>query len=165
VSSGRRPTRTLEFTPPDDGEVTAALAQLRATGDGWINLLPGIPEDFVDEDQPSGIFAFFGARAAPVTMATVMPARKDRRASEGVTIGVMHPTGGKAAARLAEAGIELPAGWVVRQDHARRGLLVRTPASVSEDNVVAWCVRAGTELCRAPMTGQWRAVVYLPRAA
>ena len=37
-------------------------------------------------------------------MATVMPPKKDRRATEGVTVGLMHPTGGKAVARLAEAG-------------------------------------------------------------
>jgi hypothetical protein len=27
---------------------------------------------------------------------------------------------------------------------------------------VEWSVRAGTALCRAEMTGRWRAVVYLP---
>ncbi len=40
-----------------------------------------------------------------------------------MTIGLMHPTGHKAVARLAEAGVAVPDGWVVRQDHARRGLL------------------------------------------
>ena len=53
----------------------------------------------------------------------------------------MHPTGGKAVARLAEAGVTVPDGWVVRQDHARRGLLLRTPVDAAEADVVAWCVR------------------------
>ena len=160
--SSRRATKTIEFTPPDVVGVADALAQLRAAGNGWVNLLPGIDEDAVDVEPPSGLFAFFGNRVPPVTMATVMPAKPDRRDTEGMTVGLMHPTGAKALARLAEVGVGLPDGWVVRQDHVRRGLVLRTPVDASEADVISWCVRAGTALCRAEMTGQWRAVVYLP---
>ncbi len=160
--SSRRETRTLEFAPPEVAAVAAALAELRAAGSGWVNLLPGIDEDAVDVDPPTGLFAFFGNRTPPVTMATVMPAKKERRDAEGMSVGLMHPTGAKAVARLAEVGITVPEGWVVRQDHVRRGLVMRTPVDADEAEVVAWCVRAGTALCRAEMTGEWRAVVYLP---
>ena len=160
--SSRRATKTIEFTPPDVAGVADALAQLRSAGSGWVNLLPGIDEDAVDVEPPSGLFAFFGNRAPPVTMTTVMPPKQDRRQSEGMTVGLMHPTGGKAVARLAEVGVGLPEGWVVRQDHVRRGLVLRTPVDAPEAEVITWCVRAGTALCRAEMTGQWRAVVYLP---
>ncbi|MFZ0252068.1 MAG: hypothetical protein WAL61_19150 [Acidimicrobiales bacterium] len=159
--SARR-TKTIEFTPPDEAGVAQELRALRSAGSGWINLMPGIDEEASDVHPRAGLFAFFGNNAAPVTMTTVMPPRTDRRASEGLTIGIMHPTGGKAVARLAEAGVALPDGWVVRQDHARRGLLVRTPVEVAEPDVIGWSVRAGTALCRAEMTGRWRAVVYLP---
>ncbi len=128
--SPRRKTMTIEFRPPDVAAVADSLGRLRDAASGWINLLPGIDEDAVDPEPAAGLFAFFGNRAAPVSMATVMPAKKERRDSEGVTIGLMHPTGAKAVARLAEAGVAVPEGWVVRQDHARRGLLVRTPADV-----------------------------------
>ena len=94
-------------------------------------------------------------------MATVMPAKPDRRHTEGMTVGLMHPTGAKALARLAEVGVGLPDGWLVRQDHVRRGLVLRTPVDAPEADVITWCVRARV-LCRAEMTGQWRAVVYLP---
>ena len=161
MSSARR-TKTIEFTPPEEAAVADALRPLRAAGSGWINLMPGIDEDAGDVHPRAGLFAFFGNQAAPVTMTTVMPPKKDRQASEGLTLGLMHPTGGKAVSRLAEEGVTVPEGWVVRQDHARRGLLVQTPVDVSEEDVIAWCVRAGTALCRAEMTGQWRAVVYLP---
>jgi hypothetical protein len=157
-----RATRTIEFAPPDVAPVADALRQLRDAGSGWINLLPGIDEDATDMEPRAGLFAFFGNQAAPVTMTTVMPPRRDRRDTEGITVGIMHPTGGKAVARLAEAGVTVPDGWQVRQDHARRGLLLRTPAVVRDEDVVAWCVRAGTALCRAEMTGRWQAVVYLP---
>jgi hypothetical protein len=160
--SSRRETMTIEFTPPDVAGVADALAKLRHAGGGWINLLPGIDEDTVDMEAPSGLFAFFGNRAPPVSMATVMPAKPEHRGREGMTVGLMHPTGAKAVARLAEVGVSLPDGWVLRQDHVRRGLVARTPAEADEAEVVEWCVRAGTALCRAEMTGRWRAVVYLP---
>ncbi len=124
--------------------------------------MPGVDEDAAEPETAAGLFAFFGNRAPPVTMTTVMPPAGKRRGRDGITVGIMHPTGSKAVARLAEAGVEVPAGWVVRQDHARRGLLVRTTVDVAGADVVAWAMRAGAALCRAPMTGRWRAVVYLP---
>jgi hypothetical protein len=159
--SARR-TKTIEFTPPDEAGVAQELRALRGAGSGWINLMPGIDEEASDVHPRAGLFAFFGNNAAPVTMTTVMPPKSDKREAEGLTIGIMHPTGGKAVARLAEAGVVVPDGWAVRQDHARRGLLVRTPVEVAEPDVIEWSVRAGAALCRAAMTGRWRAVVYLP---
>ena len=158
----RRETLTIEFLPPDYDPVAGQLDRLRDAGSGWVNLLPGVPEGAADVEQPTGLFAFFGTRAAPVTMATVMPARAERRDVEGMSVGMMHPTGPKAVARLAEAGVTVPADWVVRQDHARRGLVLRTSPAAAAADVVEWCVHAGTALCLADMTGEWRAVVYLP---
>jgi hypothetical protein len=152
----------MEFRLPDVEPVADALSRLGEAGDGWLNLMPGVPEDSPDLNPPSGLFSFFGTRQAPVTMATVMPPKKTRGASEGMSIGLMHPTGPKAIARLAEAGVTVPEGWVVRQDHARRGLVLRTAVDARPAEVITWCVRAGTELCMADMTGEWRAVVYLP---
>ncbi len=142
--------------------MAAELASLRDAGDGWINLLPGIVEGTVEVDPPTGLFAFFGTRQAPVTMATVMPARQEHRQAEGMSVGLMHPTGGHAIARLAEAGVTVPTGWVVRQDHMRRGLVLRTTPDAAPADIVGWCVRASTALCMADMTGQWQAMVYLP---
>jgi len=95
-------------------------------------------------------------------MATVMPARAEKRSVEGMSVGIMHPTGPKAVARLAETGVSVPEAWAVRQDHARRGLVLRTSPHATATDVVEWCVHAGTQLCMADMTGEWRAVVYLP---
>jgi hypothetical protein len=160
--TNRRQKKTIEFTPPDVDGVADQLVSLRDAGDGWINLLPGIVEGAVEVDPPTGLFAFFGTRQAPVTMATVMPARVEQRHIEGMSVGLMHPTGGRAIARLADAGVTVPNGWVVRQDHTRRGLVLRTSPDAAPADIVDWCVRAGTALCRAEMTGQWQAVVYLP---
>jgi hypothetical protein len=160
--TNRRQTKTIEFTPPDTGGVADELAALREAGDGWVNLLPGVADDEADINPPAGLFAFFGTRQPPVTMATVMPARLDKRTVEGMSVGLMHPTGAKSIARLAEAGVVVPGGWVVRQDHPRRGLVLRTAPDAVPGDIVTWCVQAGTALCMVDMTGQWQAVVYLP---
>lgn len=159
--TSRRQTRTIEFTPPDVDGIGEELAALREAGEGWVNLMPGVYDE-ADINPPTGLFAFFGTRQPPVTMATVMPARLEKRAVEGMSVGVMHPTGAKAIARLAEAGVGVPDGWVVRQDHARRGLVLRAAPDTNPADIVAWCVQAGTALCMVDMTGQWQAVVYLP---
>jgi hypothetical protein len=160
--TNRRQKMTIEFTPPEIDEVAAELASLREAGDGWVNLLPGIVEGTVELEAPGGLFAFFGTRQPPVTMATVMPAHSSQRHVEGMSVGLMHPTGSHAIARLAEEGVRVPDGWVVRQDHPRRGLVLRTSPEAPPVSIVRWCVQAGTELCRADMTGRWQAVVYLP---
>lgn len=159
----RRPTKTLEFMPPDVSEVAHALAGLRQAGSGWINLLPGVDDEAAPEPG-AGLFAFFGGGVPAVSMATVMPPGIERRTAEGPTVGLMHPAGAKAVPRLVEAGVSVPEGWVVVQDHPRRGLLVRTPVSVVEADIITWSVGAGIALCRAETTGRWRAVVYLPSA-
>ena len=153
---------TITFDPAQPDRVLASLAQLCEAGAGWMNLLPGVVEEAAEPEAGAGLFAIFGTRQAPVTMATLMPPKVDRRSTEGITLGLLHPTGPKAVPRLRDAGIALPEGWKVRQDHARRGLVVRTPVDEDPAAVVAWAVAAGTELCRAPMTGSWQAVVYLP---
>ena len=58
--------------------------------------------------------------------------------------------------------MSVPDGWVVRQDHARRGLLLRTPVVVPETDVfdVVRARRHGALPGRDD--GRWRAVVYLP---
>jgi len=159
--TSRRQTRTIEFTPPENDVVAEVLTSLREAGSGWVNLMPGVVDD-ADINPPAGLFSFFGTRQAPVTMATVIPVRQEKRDLEGMSVGLMHPTGAHAIARLAEAGVAVPPGWVVRQDHARRGILLDPPPGAVPADIVTWCVQAGTALCLVDMTGQWQAVVYLP---
>jgi hypothetical protein len=157
--------KTIEFTPPDVEAVADFLQHLNGAGQGWINLMPGVELDEERTVAPSGLFGLFGNRQPPVTMCTLMPPRRERQAIEGTTVGMLHPTGAKAVARLAEAGVTWPSGWLVRQDHARRGLVVRTPPDALGLEVIRWSVQAGTALCREEMTGRWQAVVYLPQSA
>jgi hypothetical protein len=161
--TARRDVDSFEFTPPDIDRVSGYLHHLTEAGQGWINLLPGVDADEEErQTMPPGLFSLFSNRQPPVTMATLVPPRPARRGIEGVTVGLLHPTGAKSAARLGEAGVAIPSDWRVRQDHARRGLVLLASLGAPDADIVNWAIRAGTALCRTEMTGQWKAVVYLP---
>lgn len=157
-----RDVRKIEFVPSDTAGVVAEMVQLTAAGDGWINLLPGVP----DEEPPpraSLLGSLVGAAPAAVTMCTWMPPRSTgRRVTNEVTVGILHPRGRRGAFQLAGLGVAVPDGWRVRQDHARRGLILMVPADESNTTVLDWTLSAGAALAVAPLTGSWQAHVYLP---
>lgn len=159
----RRHVETIEFEPSGAGAVVERMEELASAGDGWINLMPGVPDEEVP-DPPRGIFsAIFGTAQAPVSMGTWMPAAAGRRSAREETVGFMHPRGRDAVGQLASAGVTLPGGWRVSQDHIRRGLIVHPPSGAPHDEVLSWLVRAGAALSMVPLTGRWQARVYAPR--
>ena len=155
----------LEFRPPATAAVLEQMRVLTDAGDGWINLLPGVPEEEA-EPPPQGFFAaLFGSPGAPVSMCTWMPAGSGRAGAGEQTVGVLHPRGRDAAAQLARLGEGIPPGWRVSQDHARRGLILHPGAGDPASDVLDWMLRAGAALAVVPLTGMWQARVYLPRRA
>jgi hypothetical protein len=160
----RRDRETVEFADPDGIErVVPFMDRLSAAHDGWINLMPGVPEH--DGGRPpvrTGISAIFGTALPDVTMCTWFPAPAQGRGVDEETLGILHPTGRFAARRLAGLEAPVPEGWRVTQDNARRGLLLKIPAGTPHQAIAEWAVLAGTVLCLEEMTGMWRAVVYFP---
>ena len=77
-------------------------------------------------------------------------------------VGLQHPAGTRARARLAAAGRPVPDGWVVMQDHARKGLVVAVPPTVAHAEVLRWLLEAASALSATPVTGTWRASIYGP---
>ncbi len=75
-------------------------------------------------------------------------------------IGLQHPSGSKAKPLLAELGHAVPDGWVVVQDHVRKGLVVGVPGEVEPAVALSWLLRAAQLLSTIPLTGGWRAAVY-----
>lgn len=75
-------------------------------------------------------------------------------------LGLQHPSGSKAKPVLAELGHAVPEGWVVVQDHVRKGLVVAVPPDVGLDIALEWLLRAARLLSTIPLTGGWRAAVY-----
>jgi len=168
----RRQVDEIEFDPQKDvGEVLAAMDRLAGAHDGWINLLPGVPEDAVEQPSQGVFSALFGTAQPPVSMCTWMPGRRGTDGGPGPkenwrtgeTVGIMHPRGRFAVSQLASLGVPVPTGWTVRQDHARRGLIVIPAPGRPHRAVLDWSIAAGEALSMVPLTGLWKARVYLPR--
>ena len=161
-----RQVEQFEFSADDLGPLVERMTWLSASRDGWVNLLPGVPSDLLDEQaaRPSVLSALFGSSTLPVSMATWMPpGSRGRR--EVVTVGLMHDRGRHAVRQLQGFGVEVPVGWRVRQDHPRRGLVLLVPPGAAHDEVARWLLRAGERLAAVPLTGRWQARVYLPRSS
>jgi hypothetical protein len=155
-------TQSVEFEPDARAEVVARMSAIAGDPDrrgGWINFHPGVDDD-TEVPEGSSLFGLFSASGPAVPICTWMPGkwRGDRR--EPVQIGVQYGTGPKAVARLGSLGIVVPAGWRVRQDHPRRGLVIMVPAEEDPDTTLSWLLRAGAALSAVPLTGRWRADVF-----
>jgi hypothetical protein len=159
----RRPVERVEFNPGEAGEVLEAMTTIERAGDGWVNLLPGIDPDDAPP-PPRGLTAILAPKTPGAVMATWAPQARARRSAQGATVGLLHSAGRFAARQLAGLGAPVPDGWIVRQDNPRRGLIVEAPADTPESDILEWMIAATTALCTLPLTGNWNAVIYLPRS-
>ena len=149
----------LEFVPGDLGDLLARLAEIKASGTGWVNLRPVIDRE--DEPPPPGPLAIFGGSPHKVPLATWAPGTRAPNGTVRPTaVGLQHSSGPRVVARLRGLGLPLPEGWRVTQDHPRRGLVARLSTESSDAEAVDWLVRAGTALCAVPATGRWRASMH-----
>ena len=130
------------------------------TGEGWVNFEPAVEAEDIAV-AGSGTFALFSGRGPVVPLATWTPAKTQRRGRrEPAMIGLQHPAGSRAKPLLAQFGHPIPEGWIVVQDHVRKGLVVTLPDGVAAADALGWIVRAARLLSTVPLTGQWRAAVY-----
>jgi hypothetical protein len=158
-----RRTRTVErlaFDPGAPEPVLAFMLRLSAAGEGWVNFIPRPLED--GRSTRLRALTLFSGDASGVTMGTWVPARLDERTVVNASLGLTHATGRRALAQLRDASLELPAGWIVAQDHPRRGLVITLPVGVAHEVIVTWAVRAVHVLSPGTRIGPWRAEVHLP---
>jgi len=158
----------VEFTADDPAAVVAVMELMAAGHEGWINFEPAVLIDDVPPPR-SGLGALLSGRGPDVPLATWAPgeSRKGRSRRSGhpghtepPTVGVQHGSGPGARARLAEGGRAVPDGWVVLQDHSKKGLVVAVPPAAPHADVVDWLLGASALLSQVPLTGRWRAAVY-----
>lgn len=161
----KRDIERFEFEPESVATVIAWMGILDEAGDGWMNLLPGLVDESTGATTEllSGFSALLGKPATTSTMATYLPSKRGDQPGIGATIGILHPLGGHGVDQLRAAGLAVSATWKVRQDHARRGIVLELPAGVPHAEIVSWLLEAGTKLCRDQLTGMWQAVVYCPK--
>lgn len=133
---------------------------LAVEGKGWVNFEPAVHVEDVPAEG-SGVFSVFSGRGPVVPLATWTPASVSRRGRPSpAMLGLQHPAGAKAQPLLAERGRPVPAGWVVVQDHVRKGLVVHVPADVGPGDALSWLLAAAAALSTIPLVGTWRASVY-----
>jgi hypothetical protein len=161
----RLPGETLEFLRTEPDPVLHRMAVMATEHRGWVNLRPLVHEPDEDADvpvRPGGLFGVFGGTGPPVPLCTWTPGEVRRRGVGPVAVGVQHGTGPKVVRRLAEVGAPVPDGWVVAQDHPRRGLVVHPPVEATPEAVLGWLLGAGEALCLLPVSGWWYAAVFGP---
>lgn len=149
----------VEFTPDDLSAVLPRMTAMAESHQGWINFEAAVPV----EDAPpprTALFGLFSTRGPEVPLATWTPGEVHRKYTEPPMIGILHPAGTNAKAKLAERGWPVPEGWVVTQDYSKKGLVVAVPPSVDHAEVLRWLLRAAASLSAVPVTGRWRAVIY-----
>ncbi len=154
---------SVMFTGDDTSEVLSCMEDLaaRADGKGWLNLQPWVE----DEDRPptSPLGRMFSARGPEIPLATWIPQHRRGRSDVRATVGISHPTGRFAVRRLADGGVELPQGWVVRQDHIRRGLVFELPQGAGVTDVLTFLMAAIEVLSGVGVDGRWLADMAVQR--
>ncbi len=131
----------------------------RGDGKGWLNLQPWVDDADRPPDSPLG--RMFSARGPAIPLATWVPQHRRGRREIPATLGIAHMTGRFAVRRLAEHGVEVPAAWVIRQDHTRRGLVFELPSGVGAAAVLAFLMAASTVLSGVQADGRWVADVVV----
>lgn len=150
----------VEFQPDRPDEVVAAMEAVGRAGAGWVNFEPAVDVDDVAA-AGSSTFALFSGRGPVVPLGTWTPAQATRRGrAEPALLGLQHPAGAKAKPLLAKHGHPVPDGWVVVQDHVRKGLVVALPEAVDAAAALSWLLRAAGLLSTIPLSGGWRATIY-----
>lgn len=146
----------VEFQPDRVEEIVAAME----SGAGWVNFEPAVDVEDVAA-AGSSTFSIFSGRGPVVPLGTWTPAStRGRGRREPAMLGLQHPAGSKAKPLLAERGHPVPDGWVVVQDHVRKGLVVAVPETVAAADALAWLLRAARLLSTIPLQGGWRAAIY-----
>jgi len=151
------PPRRLIVRRSDPAPLVDAVAARAADGRGWINLAPDL-----GDDHPAAVGGgWFSARGPTVPHATYVAARPGRGGRVApAQVGIEHGAGPRAVARLADAGHPLPAGWRVRQDHPRRGLVAEVAPGAEPARIVEWLLGAAAVLSGVPTGDAWLADVW-----
>ena len=91
--------------------------------------------------QSSIFWRMFSSRGPIIPKFTWVPSYEKKGQVVPAQIGITHPVGTKAIERLKDFEIEIPQGWILHQDHPKRGMVISLPEGCSQDQVVSFAVR------------------------
>ncbi len=145
-------------------EVVEAMEAVAVDLDGWVTFEPLFDEDALPPVRASWLDVFSG-RGPIVPDASWVPGERKGERVTPLSVGLRHPSGARAVARLTEAGHPVPEGWRVVQDHSKRGVVLeaRPGADVDADATLDWIFAALATLTPVPLTGLWRATFHQRR--
>ncbi|MEE2683158.1 MAG: hypothetical protein VYD77_04420 [Actinomycetota bacterium] len=133
--------RTFKFSANDFDEVTTLLRDHHHVNEQnfWVHLEPMVEEGEVH--QSSIFWRMFSSRGPIIPKFTWVPSYEKKGQVVPAQIGITHPVGTKAIERLKDFEIEIPQGWILHQDHPKRGMVISLPEGCSQDQVVSFAVR------------------------
>ena len=143
----------------DDWEAVAGLVdEVWSAGTAeWVNVIPDLGDDV---DTPPSLVRIFSSRGPAVPVVTlVAPDRRGRKPRPG-SVGIEHGAGDRVSARLAEAGLTRPGGWVLRQDHPKRGLVFEVSDEVPGAAALGHGVAVARWLSPSPPRGRWLVALH-----
>jgi hypothetical protein len=141
------------FFDTDRDEAIDAMT-LIGSGRGWCNVVPRVADEVPDISVKfTGLWVSHGATEA--TFVTFAPRKGVIKPS---SLGILHRRGrlGKDRINLMLAG----APFVIRQDHANRGVLLDVPLDTPAAQVLEVMCSMTETLCDFEMTGGWRFDLY-----
>ena len=153
------PVDILEFLPEHLDPVVEVMGELAADNSGWLTIDPAVLEEHMPP-LPSAFGRLVSNRGPYVPRSTWVPADVERRRPEPMSVGILHATGPRVEARLADKDVPVPERWRAVSDHPKRGLVLYVPIDVDHRDILTWVLDAATALTRVPLTGQWRAAIH-----
>lgn len=151
--SRRRSPLVVPFDRFAPTALVEAVASRVAAGSGWINAHPS--HDELDQ-RALARPGFFAARGPTVPLGTFVVGS----GSAAHQLGLEHAGGRGALRLLQQAGVALPPGTRLVQDHPRRGLIFALAADTDPAAVAALLVEAAVQLTPIPLPQRWLAEIY-----
>lgn len=151
----------IEFTPDDRDTVVAALDEIIRTANGWVNIEPIVEAEVLDDLRrrtPPAALRLFSGRGSKIPFGTFVAGT----AAKPGQVGLEHSAGPRTVPRLREAGIVAPAGWRLRQDHGKRGI-VYDVADAAGAEILTWLLASATLLAEVKLGEWWSAAVHARR--
>ena len=157
-------TETFLVNATDPGGLVEVLDEVAGAPGAWVNVEPDVDDSL--RTEVSGLFAWFSARGAQVPVGTFVAGTS----RDVPSIGVDHGSGRGAGDRLREAGLSAPGGWLLRQDHPKRGLVWEAqhqePRLIDQTGLgplAQFLMEATVLFCPLPTDGRFRISVHTPR--
>ncbi len=154
----REPSDVVAVEGDDWAAATQLIEEIWAAADGgWVNIIPDVGEEV---DEPPSLVRAFSVRGPAIPVITlVAPDQRGRKPKPG-SVGLEHGKGERQMGELARAGLTRPAGWLMRQDHPRRGLVFEVADEVTVEQALTYAVRAATWLSPSPPRGRWLVALH-----